>query len=306
MKTPVIDVHVHASSIAAWGEQWHFVESFSATSGFSTACDDEGVMQPHLLEAFLDHNGVDYALLLPELSPLTTYYVDNEWIIKFCADRERLLPCANINPHLVSDVGGEIRRLIIEHDVRAVKLAPTYQYFYPNDARLYPLYAAAQELGVPVHVHTGTSVFPQAKIKYGDPLLLDEVAVDFPHLKLVVVHSGRGFWYDQAFFLAQQHEHVYLEIAGLPPKKLLDYFPKFARLTHKFIFGSDWPAMPGLAENIAAVRALPISPQEHDAILGGTAARLLGISLDSAAPSAEPGKWEAAPSGDDEHLKITT
>ena len=280
MKRPVVDVHLHASSIAAWGSQWPFVEAFAANNGFYDTCNDEGVMQPDLVEAFLDRSGVDVALLLPELSPLTTYYVDNEWIIRFCAESKRLLPCANLNPHLTNDLGGELRRLIVDHGIRAVKLAPTYQHFHANDPSLYPLYAVAQEAGVPVHVHTGTSVFPQAKIKYGDPLLLDEVAVDFPRLKLVIVHSGRGFWYDQAFFLGQQHEHVYLEIAGLPPKKLLEYFPKLERLSHKFIFGSDWPAMPGLAENVAAVRTLPISQEAQDAILGGTAARLLGIDVE--------------------------
>ncbi|MBI3092095.1 MAG: amidohydrolase [Candidatus Tectomicrobia bacterium] len=281
MKTPVIDVHLHASSISGWGRQWPFVESFAATSGFYETVDANGVMKPELVEALLRRCGIDYALLLPELSPLTTYYVENEWVFEFCKHSTRFLPCANINPHLEHDLGGLVRRYIAEHGLRAIKLAPTYQHFYPNDSRLYPLYAVAEECGLPVHIHTGTSIFRQAKIKYGYPLLLDDIAVDFPRLKLVAVHSGRRFWYDEAFFLGEQHENVYLEIAGLPPKKLPEYFPKFKTLTHKFIFGSDWPAMPSLEGNIAQVRALPIPPEDQDAILGGTAARLLGIGTET-------------------------
>ncbi|MFB0536488.1 MAG: amidohydrolase family protein, partial [Anaerolineae bacterium] len=86
------------------------------------------------------------------------------------------------------------------------------------------------------------------------------------------------FWYDRAFFLARLHEHVYMEITGLPPQKLLVYFPELEKLADKVIFGSDWPAVTDIAANIAAIRRLPLAEETKDKILGGNAARLLGLS----------------------------
>jgi predicted TIM-barrel fold metal-dependent hydrolase len=158
-----------------------------------------------------------------------------------------------------------------------IKLYPTYQHYYVNEPRLYPLYAKAQDLGVPVLVHTGSSVFKGARIKYGDPLFLDDVAIDFPDLTILMAHSGRPFWYDHAFWMARQHENVYLEISGLPAKNLLNYFPKLESLAHKVVYGSDWPGNPFIDRNIEAVRKLPISEETKTKILGENAARILGL-----------------------------
>jgi predicted TIM-barrel fold metal-dependent hydrolase len=142
---------------------------------------------------------------------------------------------------------------------------------------LYPLYAVAQELKIPVMVHTGSSVFKGARLKYGDPLALDDVAVDFPELTIVMAHSGRGFWYDRAFFLARLHEHVYMEVAGLPPQRLLEYFPELERNADKIIFGSDWPGMPYIGRNIELIRSLPLKASTKNKILGENAARILKL-----------------------------
>jgi hypothetical protein len=90
---------------------------------------------------------------------------------------------------------------------------------------MYPLYAVAQRLNIVVLFHTGSSVFENTLIKYGNSICFGDLAVDFPRLKLVMAHGGRGAWYD--------------EVSGLPPQKLLEYFPEMERFSHKFIFGSD-------------------------------------------------------------------
>jgi len=74
--------------------------------------------------------------------------------------------------------------------------------------------------------HPGSSLFRGFRLKYGDPLNLDDVAVEFPDLVIVQAHGARGFWYDRAAFLARIHPNVYMEVAGLPPHRLLDYFPE--------------------------------------------------------------------------------
>jgi predicted TIM-barrel fold metal-dependent hydrolase len=106
---------------------------------------------------------------------------------------------------------------------------------------------------------------------------MDDVAVDFPELVLLMVHSGRGFWYERAYFLAKLHANVYMEISGLPPQKLLDYFPELERVADKVVFGSDWPGMPHVKRNIEIIRGLQLSGEAKEKILGGNAARILGL-----------------------------
>lgn len=150
-----------------------------------------------------------------------------------------------------------------------------YKYFYPNDRSVYPLYAKAEELGIPVMIHTGSSTFKGARLKYGDPLFVDDVAIDFPDLNLLLVHGGRGFWYDRAFFLARLHRNVYLEISGLPPRNLLKYFPELWKIPDKVVFGSDWPAAPPIAQAVEAIKGLPLDEGVIEGIWGGNAQRVL-------------------------------
>ncbi len=275
-RTPVIDFHLHCYDYPIQGPR-SFIVFMDRELGKSfeefarTHCTTQSYLD------LLDNAGVDYGVILAEIAPLTSVIASNETARRLCADTNRLLHFASINPSLVARLDVELERLVREENFRGVKLYPTYQYFYPNDVRLYPLYAKAQELGVPVLLHTGSSVFPASRLKYGDPLYLDDVAVDFPDLTIVMAHSGRPFWYDRAYALARFRRNVYMEIAGLPPARLLRYFPELERVADKVIFGSDWPSVPTLKENVAALRALPISEESKAQILGGNAARILRL-----------------------------
>lgn len=230
------------------------------------------------LEQHLDECGVDYAVVLAEESPITTGVTSNEYVAQFCRGSKRLIPFCNVNQYLHARPAQELERLVRDEGFRGIKIYPTYQQFYPNDRVLYPMYAVAQELGIPLMVHTGSSVFKGARLKYGDPLALDDVANDFPNLKIVMAHSGRGFWYDRAFFLARLHENVYMEVAGLPPQRLLEYFPELERNADKVIFGTDWPGMPYIKRNVELIRKLPLKESTICKILGENAARVLKLT----------------------------
>jgi predicted TIM-barrel fold metal-dependent hydrolase len=272
--TPVIDFHLHAGlyhDLHPWVIEWMKTEIEDPKAYVSSVLTREGIVR------FLRENGVDYAVALAELSPITTGVLSNEGVAELCRGIDCLIPFCNINPFLMADLSGELERYVAEMGFRGVKLYPTYQHFYANDSRLYPLYAKAQELGIPVMIHTGSSIFRGARLKYGDPLYMDDIAVDFPELVLLIVHSGRGFWYDRAYFLAKLHANVYMEISGLPPQKLLDYFPELERVADKVVFGSDWPGMPHVKRNIEIIRGLPLSEEAKEKILGGNAARILGL-----------------------------
>lgn len=268
----VIDFHVHLSPREKLlPEPLKFLDGFWSGRG-----DWNELLTAEKIDAYLEAEGVDLAVGLPEISPLVTGTITNEYIWENFRESERIILFANLNPSLTTELASEVRRLA-GMGFKGIKLYPTYQHFYPNDKSLYPMYEVCEELGWPVMAHTGSSVFPGAKIKYGDPLLLDDVAVDFPGLNMLAVHGGRGFWYDRAAFLAQLHDNYYVEISGLPPLNLLKYFPDLERFGHKVVFGSDWPGNPGIRKNMDAVRNLPLSVETKEAILGGTAATILGL-----------------------------
>lgn len=237
---------------------------------------------PQQVLGHLDENGVDYAVVLAETSPISAGMATNERVMEFCAASERLIPFGSVNPYMDHRPGRIVRDLAERDDgraIRGVKLYPNYQYFYPNDRKLYPVYAEAERLGLPVMFHTGTSVLRGSRLKYSDPLYLDDVAVDFPDLTLIQCHGGRTFWFDRSFTLCRLHENVYIDLCGLPVKKIPQYFPELERLPAKFIFGTDWPGVPKtVAQNIEAVRGLGYSDETVRLILGGTAARILGLA----------------------------
>jgi len=273
----VIDFHFHIGryhEYQPWVIEW--VKSQGKNIQDLEAFID-GVLTPEGIAGYLRANGVDFAVALAELSPVTTGMLGNEAVAQLCQEVDSLIPFCSINPFLVADLAGELERHVTEMGFRGLKLYPTYQHFYPNANRLYPLYAKAEALGIPVMFHTGSSVFRGARLKYGDPLYLDDVAVDFPDLALVMAHSGRGFWYDRAYFLTRLHANIYMEISGLPPQKLLSYFPELERVADKVIFGSDWPGMPHIKRNIELIRELPLKEETKEKILGDNAARILGI-----------------------------
>jgi predicted TIM-barrel fold metal-dependent hydrolase len=145
---------------------------------------------------------------------------------------------------------------------------------FPANAReLYPAYAACQERGVPVIVHCGTSNFAGAVNRFADPIFVEDMAKDFPELTIVLAHGGRGWWYDAAAFLALMRERVWIELSGLPPRKLPEYYARhdLDRLGRKFIFGTDWPGVPGIRANAEAVADLGFAADVLAGILAGNA-----------------------------------
>lgn len=272
----IIDFHVHTAYYRkrtqdylellrqGWGERMDWM--------LQTYSD------PQAFVGLMDEVGVDYAVILAELAPITSGIAANEDVAQFCADSPRLIPFASIDPNTSQRPVDELEELVKNQGFKGLKLYPTYQHFYPNEVKIYPLYAKAQELDIPVLMHIGSSIFTGSRLKYGDPIYIDDVAVDFPKLKVLQAHSGRPFWYEKAFALSRIHENVYMEVSGLPPQKLLTYFPKLEHLAHKVVYGSDWPSVPKFKENIIALQGLNISSEAKQMILGENAARLLKLS----------------------------
>lgn len=276
MGIPVIDFHIHPIYYESYGESTlNWIKALQNPDDWDDFYSRNS--NPAYFVDYLKRCGVDYAVILADYTPLVNGFCSNEYVLQFCSEYEELIPFASINPYMTPNMAQELKRLVNE-GFRGIKFYPTYQYFYVNDPLLYPLYACAEDLCIPVMFHTGTSVFKGARLKYGDPIYLDDVAVDFPDMKILMVHSGRGIWYERAVILCRLHSNINMEVAGLPPQKLLDYFPEMEKVADQVIFGSDWPGVLDIADNIASVRGLALTEETKEKILGGNAARLLGIT----------------------------
>ncbi|MFP4081580.1 MAG: amidohydrolase family protein [Candidatus Aminicenantes bacterium] len=269
----IIDFHVHIGRKEHWHEWVHAYQK-SVHSEYYERYQE--MIDPQKFAAYLRSHNIAKAVILPEISPITTGVVSNQYVLDFCQGDDVFLPFCTVNPFLVSHPAREIKKYI-KLGARGIKLYPSYNHFYPNQRRLYPLYALAEEHNLPVLIHTGSSVFKGSKIKYADPIHVDEVAADFPHLFVLMAHAGRGLWYEKAFFLSRIHPRVYLEISGLPPKNLLNYFPELEKNIHKFVYGSDWPGVRTIGANIEAIKNLPLAKESITKILYQNAARILGL-----------------------------
>jgi predicted TIM-barrel fold metal-dependent hydrolase len=269
----VVDFHIHAGNPSDW-HPWvmEFVSVVNpdAEAQLIKAQTQEG------LHAFMDDQGVDRAVILAETSPVTTGVVSNERVRSLCDGSPRLTPFASFHPLEVDDLGQTVRDLAAE-GFRGLKFYPSSQFFFPDDPRLEDLYSVAAELGLVIMFHTGTSIYRLSRQRFSEPLRLDDPAVDYPDLQIVMAHSGRRLWYEQAFFMAERHDNVWMELSGIPPKRVPDVFPKLARVGDRVLFGSDFPGVPSIGGNIEAFKQMPFDGDLIQGILHGNAERLLGL-----------------------------
>src|SRR4051794_24828576 len=274
----VIDAHVHAARLPTLKfslEEWtgHFEGGVAA---LLELYDEQGTVIPHRFDEYVAQEGVDVAILLCEYSPKVTGIQPIEDLLPIVSHNpERFRLMGALNPHYHYPLTAELERQM-ELGVVGLKLHPVHGGFAPNDSSLYPIYQLCQERGLPVIFHCGTSVFPGATNRYADPIFVEDVARDFPDLTLILAHGGRGWWYDAAAFIASMRENVWIEISGLPPKKLPEYYEKydFERLARKMIFGTDWPGIPGLKANALALFDLGLDPETVELILHKNVLRL--------------------------------
>ena len=136
-----------------------------------------------------------------------------------------------------------------EAGISAIKIHPPHMWLKPNAYRpeegglkqLELVYQFAEDHGLPVYIHTGTSAYSKARNKYGDPIFVDDVAVDFPRLTILMSHVGRPNWIPTAFQLVRIRRNIYAELSSIPPKRLLEYIPRLTEISDKSVYGSDYP-----------------------------------------------------------------
>lgn len=270
----LVDAHVHVPVLDTLRPAWlDWARDFGPAGLLEDVWGPGGVPRPDRLDALFEEQGVDVALLFCEYSPKATgMQVFDDLLPIVEHNPRRFRPVANVNPHLHFPLVEELTRQL-DLGAAALKLHPVHGGFRCDDRALYPAYQVLAERGVPLVVHCGTSSFPGAMNELADPELLIPVVRDFPTLNVVLAHGGRGWWYDAAAFLALSNDNVWIELSGLPPKRLPEYYARFdlARLARRWIFGTDWPGVPGTAHNARAVAGLGLAEDTVAAVLGGNA-----------------------------------
>ena len=234
-------------------------------------------------KAFLKHMdaaGIDRAVLINYVAPEVIGFTAavNQWIADYVKENPtRLISCGGLHPRHSQNILADVEH-ILRLKIRMINIHPPHQLLFPNDyqngvTELEVIYRATEANGIPVMFHTGTSIFHGARNRYGDPIFVDDVAVDFPKMKILLAHGGRPLWMQTAFFLLRRHPNVYLDISGIPPKTLLTYFPRLEEIAHKTLFGTDWPGpgVPDIKKNLDDFRGLPLKEETKQQILSKTA-----------------------------------
>ena len=243
---------------------------------------------PKALVAWLDEIGLGRVALINYVAPDVMGFTHevNPWAARYRDAAEgRVIGFGGVHPPACDDVKDMMRRVVEEWRLDAIKIHPPHQVLSPDAYRtgecpeLEHVYGACSDAGLPIMFHTGTSVFPGARSRLGRTLVIDDVAVDFPDLKIILAHAGRPLWMDEAFFLLRRHPNVYIDVSGIPPKRLLQYLPRLAEVSHKALFGTDWPS-PGvkdLKRNLDQIRALALPEDAIDRIVRKNALDLFPI-----------------------------
>jgi uncharacterized protein len=244
-----IDVHTHAEVSTREGKD-------EATQEFEAAARKyfkETAPRPTIPEAAQYYRARKMAcVVFPVDSEKATgrKRIANEEVAELAnANSDVMIPFASIDPARGKMGAREARRLIRDHGVKGFKFHPQVQEFSPNDRAAYVLYEVIAEAGLPALFHTGHSGMGTGmrggggiRLKYGNPMLVDDVAVDFPDMPIILAHPSWP-WQDEALSIALHKPQVYIDLSGWSPKYFPPQLVHYAntQLKHKILFGSDFP-----------------------------------------------------------------
>ena len=281
-----IDFHTHAEEPCGCHEDDGYDELQSTMAKYFGAPWEHPPTIPETAQHYRTQNIA--AVIFPVDAERETGYrrYRNEEVAELAAENsDVLIPFASIDPHKGKLGAREARRLVEDFGIQGFKFHPTMQGFYPNDRLAYPLYEAIAESGKIALFHTGQtgvgSGMPggnSMRLKYSNPMYLDDVAVDFPDMPIVMAHPSFP-WQEEALAVATHKPNVYIDLSGWSPK----YFPPIlvrytnTLLKRKMLFGSDWP-MISPERWLSDFEKIEIRDEVRPLVLKENAMRLLGLS----------------------------
>jgi predicted TIM-barrel fold metal-dependent hydrolase len=284
-KIRAIDVHVHAEVSCHDPEDPVMGQYFDAASAYFKAPRERPKM-PEIIELY---RKAQIALVLFTVdceSGMGAKRVSNYEVAEQAAKNDDIcMAFASIDPHKGKYGAREARDLIENHGVKGFKFHGIAQNAHPADRMAYPIYEVIAEYGLPAIFHTGHSGMGTGmrggggmRLKYGQPMLIDDVAVDFPDMKIVLAHPSWP-WVDESLSMALHKTNVYIDLSGWSPK----YFPKQViqyantQLKHKMLFGTDFPLIHP-DKWMAAAAEVGFREEVMPLIMKDNAAKVLGLA----------------------------
>jgi uncharacterized protein len=250
-----IDIHTHAEEPCCGPRDDGYDDFQAAMAAYFKNPAGAGGMLPSVQQTAVYYRERKIAaVIFPVDAERETGFrrYSNEEVATICADNnDILIPFASVDPWKGKMGVREVRRLARDFGVRGFKFHPTMQGFWPNDRMAYPIYDAIQDEGCIALFHTGQTGVGSGmrggmgmRLKYSNPMAIDDVAVDFPDLKIILAHPSFP-WQEEALAVAQHKPNVYIDLSGWSPKYFPDILIRYSNtlLKKKMLFGSDWPAI---------------------------------------------------------------
>jgi uncharacterized protein len=277
-KITAIDVHVHAEVSCHDPEDPVMAKFFDAASAYFKA-DRKRPTIPETIAFYRERNIAFCLFTVDAESAIGAKRISNYEIADLAAEHSDIvIPFASIDPHKGKLGAREARDLVENHGVKGFKFHGIMQNAHPADRMAYPIYEVIAEYKLPAIFHTGHSgMGGGVRLKYGQPMLIDDVAVDFPDMKIILAHPSWP-WTDESLSMALHKDNVWIDLSGWSPK----YFPpqviQYAntQLKHKMLFGSDFPLIKP-EKWIEAAKVAGFRDDVLPMIMKDNAVKLLGL-----------------------------
>jgi predicted TIM-barrel fold metal-dependent hydrolase len=279
-----IDVHVHVEQ-DAHGHLSLDDELIEASAAYFKASDDRTPTLETIAGQYRDRSMAAVVFTVDATTGIGHPALSSEELADQAAEHaDVLIPFGSVDPLAGEAAVARARRLVTEHGAKGFKFHPSLQDFIPNEMAYYPLYEAIEELGVPALFHTGQTGIGAGlpggrgiKLRYSDPMLLDDVAADFPGLTVILAHPSVP-WQDAAISMATHKSNVYIDLSGWSPKYFPPQLVRAARsnLKEKVLFGSDFPLITP-ERWMRDFLTLEIDPAIHPLIFKENARKVLGL-----------------------------
>ncbi len=237
----IINAHVHMIELEKMLALNPELEINLELPVFANLTQTLSLSNPQNLISQMDEAGITQAVLFACEAPII--YSSNEYVATLCKNySERLIGFASVDPKK-EDAASILENAILKLGLKGVKFHPPLQNFYPNDKSIFSLYKKIEELNVPVVFHIGTTPFgSMVRLDQANPILIDEVACNFPNLRIILTHLGT-LWQNEAFMVTEKNSNVYIDTSAYiyEIKELLtrDLITRVG--VNKFIFGTDYP-----------------------------------------------------------------
>ncbi len=237
----IINAHIHLIEIDKISDKEKYLEILHTIPSFKNLKETMEIISLNNILKQMEEAQISQSVLFACYAPII--YASNEFVANICKQYPgKFIGFASLDPK-DKNATNVLEEAITKLNLKGLKLHPPLQNFYPNDKMMWPIYEEANKLNIPIVFHVGSTPFGSlVKLSQANPLLIDEVAVNFPKLKIILTHLGT-LWHNETFMIVEKNPNVYLDISAYPNEiRTLLTIEIIKRLgENKLIFGTDFP-----------------------------------------------------------------